>query len=94
MSEEAANATKAVPYGILMSIGSCWLLGFVIVIVLAACMTTDTASILETPFGQPIAQVWKSYQVQMLVELAIMSLSNVLHRYIMMLSARKELLVL
>ena len=26
MSEEAANATKAVPYGIIMSIGSCWLL--------------------------------------------------------------------
>ncbi len=31
MSEEAANAAKAVPYGILMSIGTAWILGFIIV---------------------------------------------------------------
>ena len=58
MSEEAANATKAVPYGILMSIGSCWLFGFVIVIVLAACMSTDGTSLLKSPFGQPMAQIY------------------------------------
>ena len=57
MSEEAANATKAVPYGILMSIGSCWLFGFILVVVIAACMSTDLSSILESPFGQPMAQV-------------------------------------
>ena len=57
MSEEAANATKAVPYGILMSIGSCWLFGFVLVIVIAACMSTDLSHILTSPFGQPMAQV-------------------------------------
>ena len=60
MSEEAANATKAVPYGILMSIGSCWLFGFILVIVIAACMSTDLSHILSSPFGQPMAQVWLS----------------------------------
>jgi amino acid transporter len=58
MSEEAANATKAVPYGILMSIGSCWLLGFVLVIVIAACMNPDPTVVLTSPFGQPMAQIY------------------------------------
>jgi hypothetical protein len=58
MSEEAANATRAVPYGILMSIGSCWLFGWIIVIVMAACMSTDLESLLATPFGQPMAQIY------------------------------------
>ena len=58
MSEEAANATKAVPYGILMSIGSCWLFGWILVIVIAACMTPDISSLLESPFGQPMAQIY------------------------------------
>ena len=57
MSEEAANAPKAVPYGILMSIGSCWLFGFVLVIVIAGCMDTNLENILGSPFGQPMAQV-------------------------------------
>jgi amino acid transporter len=58
MSEEAANAAKAVPYGILMSIGSCWILGWIIMIVLAACMSPDLSSLLESPFGQPMAQIY------------------------------------
>jgi amino acid transporter len=58
MSEEAANATKAVPYGILMSIGSCWLFGFVLVIVLAACMSPDLESLVGSKFGQPMAQIY------------------------------------
>ena len=58
MSEEAANATRAVPYGILMSIGSCWLFGFILVIVLAACMSPDLASITGSKFGQPMAQIY------------------------------------
>jgi amino acid transporter len=58
MSEEAANATRAVPYGILMAIGSCWLFGFVIVIVLAACINPDLSSVLASPFGQPMAQIY------------------------------------
>ena len=57
MSEEAANATRAVPYGILMAIGSCWLFGFILVIVIAGCMDTNLSNILGSPFGQPMAQV-------------------------------------
>ncbi|KAF2642155.1 gaba permease [Massarina eburnea CBS 473.64] len=58
MSEEASNATKVVPYGILMSIGSCWFFGTIICIVIAACMSTDIDSILGSPFGQPMAQIY------------------------------------
>jgi amino acid transporter len=58
MSEEAANATRAVPYGILMSIGSCWLFGWILLIVIAACMSPDLDSILGSKFGQPMAQIY------------------------------------
>jgi amino acid transporter len=58
MSEEASNATKAVPYGILMSIGSCWIFGWILTIVIAACMTSDYESLLSSPFGQPMAQIY------------------------------------
>ena len=58
MSEEAANATRAVPYGIIMSIASCWLFGFILVIVIAACMNPDASAILGSPFGQPMAQIY------------------------------------
>ena len=58
MSEEAANATRAVPYGILMSIGSCWLFGWILVIVIAACMSPDLTSLTTTKFGQPMAQIY------------------------------------
>jgi amino acid transporter len=58
MSEEAANAAKAVPYGILMSIGSCWFLGFIIMIVIAACINPDLEAVLGSSFGQPMAQIY------------------------------------
>ncbi|KAH7342467.1 amino acid permease-domain-containing protein [Rhexocercosporidium sp. MPI-PUGE-AT-0058] len=58
MSEEAANAAKAVPYGILMSVGSCWILGFIIMIVLAACINPDLESVLGSAYGQPMAQIY------------------------------------
>lgn len=58
MSEEASNAAKAVPYGIMMSVASCWILGFIIMIVIAACMSPDLESILGSKFGQPMAQIY------------------------------------
>lgn len=58
MSEEAANAPKAVPYGILMYIGSCWLFGWIICIVFAACMSTDIDSLWGSAFGTPLAQIY------------------------------------
>lgn len=57
MSEEAANATRAVPYGILMAVGLCWAIGLILMIVIAGCMNHDLGSILQSPFGQPMAQV-------------------------------------
>ncbi|KAF2148566.1 putative GABA permease [Myriangium duriaei CBS 260.36] len=58
MSEEATNAVQAVPFGILMSTGSSWIFGFIIVIVIAACMSQDTEAILNSKFGQPMAQIY------------------------------------
>ncbi|TVY88173.1 GABA-specific permease, partial [Lachnellula willkommii] len=58
ISEEAANAAKAVPYGILMSIGSCWVLGFIIMIVIASCINPDLEAVLGSSFGQPMAQIY------------------------------------
>ncbi|KAK4556769.1 GABA-specific high-affinity permease [Recurvomyces mirabilis] len=58
MSEEASNATRAVPYGIIMSIGSCWLFGWILTIVIAACMNPDLEAVLTSPFGQPMAQIY------------------------------------
>ncbi|KAI9814184.1 MAG: GABA-specific high-affinity permease [Pycnora praestabilis] len=58
MSEEASNATKAVPYGILMSIGSCWFFGFILLIVIAACINPDLSAVYPGQFGQPMAQIY------------------------------------
>ncbi|KIW53910.1 hypothetical protein PV05_06318 [Exophiala xenobiotica] len=58
ISEEAANAVKAVPLGILFSIGSCWIFGWICCIVIAACMSQDLEHILGSPFGQPMAQIY------------------------------------
>ncbi|KAL9593329.1 MAG: hypothetical protein Q9219_007600 [cf. Caloplaca sp. 3 TL-2023] len=58
ISEESSNATKAVPFGIIMSIGSCWFFGFIIMIVLAATISPDLESITNSPFGQPMAQIY------------------------------------
>ncbi|ROW10900.1 hypothetical protein VPNG_05362 [Cytospora leucostoma] len=58
MSEEASNAAKAVPLGILSSVGMCWGLGFVIVIVLAACIDPNIENVLGSSFGQPMAQIY------------------------------------
>jgi amino acid transporter len=58
MSEEASNAARAVPYGIMMSIGTAWILGFIILIVIASCINPDLNAVLSTPFGQPMAQIY------------------------------------
>ncbi|KAL8851356.1 MAG: hypothetical protein Q9221_003723 [Calogaya cf. arnoldii] len=58
MSEECKNASQAVPAGILMSIGSCWLFGLIIMIVLAATISPDLESVIGSKFGQPMAQIY------------------------------------
>ncbi|AEY94943.1 FABL116Cp [Eremothecium gossypii FDAG1] len=57
MSEEAKNATRSVPIGILSSISTCWALGFAIVVVIAACMGPDIDAILNGEFNHPLAQI-------------------------------------
>lgn len=51
MSEEVSNATTAVPYGFLINIGSCWLLGFIVMIVITVCINKDLSIVRNTSFG-------------------------------------------
>ncbi len=56
MSEEAKNASKSVPIGILGSISACGIIGFFIMIVIGACVSKDIASVVGTDLGQPMVQ--------------------------------------
>ena len=58
MSEEAMHAAKAVPLGILWSAASTSLLGFMVLSVMAATMNPDVSQILQSKFGQPMAQIY------------------------------------
>ncbi|KAL4747822.1 hypothetical protein BDW72DRAFT_206165 [Aspergillus terricola var. indicus] len=58
MSEEARDAPKAVPRGILFSAGSACVLGFLVLSVLAAVMDPNVANTAGTVFGQPMAQIY------------------------------------
>ncbi|KAL3457108.1 amino acid/polyamine transporter I [Aspergillus heterothallicus] len=58
MSEEAVDAARAVPRGILFSAGSACVLGFLVLSVLAAVMDPDVENTVGTAFGQPMAQIY------------------------------------
>ncbi|OQD73466.1 hypothetical protein PENDEC_c015G01911 [Penicillium decumbens] len=58
MSEEATHAARAVPLGIISSCGLCGILGFLSLAVIASSMSTDIGSILDSKFGQPMAQIY------------------------------------
>ncbi|KAL3448386.1 hypothetical protein BJX65DRAFT_295243 [Aspergillus insuetus] len=58
MSEEAVNAAKAVPRGILFSAGSACVLGFLVLSVIAAVMDPIVGNTAGTVFGQPMAQIY------------------------------------
>lgn len=55
--DSAHNAQVAVPFGIITSIGACWVLGFAVLCCLAATMPDDFTTILNSPIGQPMAQI-------------------------------------
>ncbi|GMG18122.1 unnamed protein product [[Candida] boidinii] len=57
MSEEAKNATRGVPIGIIGSISVCGLLGWLIIICTVACMNPDINAVLNTDTGFPVAQI-------------------------------------
>ncbi|CAK9440306.1 uncharacterized protein LODBEIA_P44060 [Lodderomyces beijingensis] len=57
-SEECKSAQKSIPWGILGSIGACWVLGWVIVIVCAACIKDgDVSRVLQSDTGSAMAQI-------------------------------------
>lgn len=58
MAEEAKDARRAVPIGIVASISSCWILGWLICIVLLACMNPDVSAIIDSGYGQGITQIF------------------------------------
>lgn len=58
MSEEAKNASYGVPIGICGSISVCGLLGWIIIIVINACISKDIEAVLDSPTGFPIAQLF------------------------------------
>jgi hypothetical protein len=63
-----------VPRGIIGAIGASWLLGFLVLIVISACMNPDIEAVLSSPFGQPMAQVSALQQICKFYELTILDL--------------------
>lgn len=57
MSEEAINAAKAVPLGIIWSASTACVLGFLVLSIIAAVMDQNINHTLNTVYGQPMAQV-------------------------------------
>ncbi|KAH3681919.1 hypothetical protein WICPIJ_007115 [Wickerhamomyces pijperi] len=58
MSEEAINATKTVPFGIMSSVFSVWIIGFFIMIVSCFALQPDQVdSVINAESGQPMAQL-------------------------------------
>ncbi|ANB13611.1 Uga4p [Sugiyamaella lignohabitans] len=75
LSEEATNAATAVPFGIILSISMCGVLGFAILAVLFASIK-DVQAVLATTTGQPMAQIYldtlgKKWTIAMMVLLFI-----------------------
>lgn len=56
-SEEAKDASKAVPIGIMGSIFVCWVLGWIINIVVLACMEPDLDHVVNSSYQLGMAQV-------------------------------------
>ncbi|KAG1905905.1 amino acid/polyamine transporter I [Suillus fuscotomentosus] len=57
MTEEVSNAAMAIPWAIVGSITVSAVLGCGVNISLAFCMGTDVGSLLNSPIGQPMAQI-------------------------------------
>uniref|UniRef100_A0A060T5F5 ARAD1C11814p n=1 Tax=Blastobotrys adeninivorans TaxID=409370 RepID=A0A060T5F5_BLAAD len=75
MAEEASNAARAVPLGIVMSISMCGILGFVINAVIVACIP-DFDAVLNNSLGQPMAYIYltalgEKWTIAMMVLLCI-----------------------
>jgi amino acid transporter len=58
ISEEASNASTAVPWAITGAITCAGVLGWVCLVVIVACMGTDIVGHLASPYGQPMASIY------------------------------------
>ncbi|QLL30318.1 hypothetical protein HG536_0A01350 [Torulaspora globosa] len=56
-SEEAKDAKKSVPIGIIASVLVCWILGWLLIICIMACMNPDVETVLGTDFEIVLAQI-------------------------------------
>ncbi|ANB14602.1 Uga4p [Sugiyamaella lignohabitans] len=75
LSEEATNAATAVPFGIVLSISMCGVLGFAILAVLISSIS-DFSAVINTATGQPMAQIYldalgKKWTIAMMIMLFI-----------------------
>lgn len=58
MSEECKDPTRKVPIGIIGSIVICWIVGWIICIVLCACIKDgDVLTVISSPTGMVVAQI-------------------------------------
>ncbi|CAL1708623.1 unnamed protein product [Somion occarium] len=57
ISEEASNASTAVPWAIVNATGLAAVFGFAVNIALSFCMGTDIENIMANPIGQPMATI-------------------------------------
>ncbi|CZS87908.1 hypothetical protein WAI453_000290 [Rhynchosporium graminicola] len=57
IAEEASNAAKAVPFAMISSLVVATITGWAVIITIAFCMGTGIIDIVETPLGQPFAQI-------------------------------------
>ncbi|KIJ34521.1 hypothetical protein M422DRAFT_263285 [Sphaerobolus stellatus SS14] len=62
ISEEATNASIDIPFAIILAATSSVLIGWGLNVALAFCMGNDTANIVDSPIGQPMATIlFKSF---------------------------------
>ncbi|KAH7350739.1 amino acid permease-domain-containing protein [Rhexocercosporidium sp. MPI-PUGE-AT-0058] len=57
IAEEASNAAKAVPFAMISSLVVATVTGWAVIITIAFCMGTGVIDLVESPLGQPFAQI-------------------------------------
>ncbi|PRT53902.1 GABA-specific permease [Wickerhamiella sorbophila] len=57
LAEEATNAASVVPFGLISSTLFTWIFGFAVMCIVAAVITHDFDHIINSPTGQPMAQI-------------------------------------
>ncbi|KAM3089472.1 hypothetical protein ACMFMG_001064 [Clarireedia jacksonii] len=92
IAEEASNAAKAVPFAMVSSLVTATVTGWAVIITIAFCMGPNVIDIVNSPLGQPLAQIvfnslGKNGSVALLVFLWIASIANC---SILMVAASRE----